>query len=542
MNPASIYTTTLRSTALRSHKLLFAAFYLAGLLLLAGIGAFQAAPGYMDAEYYYSGTQFLVDGQGFYQPYLWNYLDQVKGLPSPSHTFWMPLVSVLGVPGYALFRTLTGARLLLWLLAAFIPPVTMLLGMKIHGRVDLAVVGGIFSLFPVYYTVYLPTTDSFGIYMLLGSLFFLVAGWGERSSPEVKSLLLGIIAGLMYMARADGLFWLAGGALWQFRGSVKGKLNLRSSWLQATLQSVIVAGAFLIVSSPWFLRNLIQMQTLLPTGNSRALWLTRYEDLFVFPADLLTPARWAAQGIPAILAGYGRAASANLQTMVAVQGSVVLLPFILVGVVVFRKIPVVILAVSLWASIAIVFTVLFPYQGMNGSFFHAGAAYQPLFWALAPPGIERVVNFVAGLRKWQRGKQVQRFVEVLLTVILVILSGAFFVQRTLGDQDQPAWNDSQERYARIEAGLQAAGANPCDLVMVNNPPGYFLASGRSSVVIPFGGVDMAQLAARAYGVRYLMLDESNSGHLAEIFLNPQDYPGLNYLRTIDGVRLYEFTQ
>ena len=52
-------------------------------------------PGYMDAAYSYDIALNLVRGQGFVEPFLWNYLDDPAGLPHPSHLYWMPLTSIL---------------------------------------------------------------------------------------------------------------------------------------------------------------------------------------------------------------------------------------------------------------------------------------------------------------------------------------------------------------------------------------------------------------------------------------------------------------
>src|SRR5687767_13594364 len=38
------------------------------------IAQFQPAPGYLDSDYYYAGGIQLVNGKGFTEPYMWNYL------------------------------------------------------------------------------------------------------------------------------------------------------------------------------------------------------------------------------------------------------------------------------------------------------------------------------------------------------------------------------------------------------------------------------------------------------------------------------------
>ena len=73
--------------------------FIVGLLVPFGISRFQSRPGYMDADYYFVGGMQLAEGKGFTEPYLWNYLDDPSGLPHPSHTYWMPLASIVSAAG-----------------------------------------------------------------------------------------------------------------------------------------------------------------------------------------------------------------------------------------------------------------------------------------------------------------------------------------------------------------------------------------------------------------------------------------------------------
>ncbi len=78
------------------------------------VAIFQDSPGYMDADYYYAGGVRLAQGFGFSDPFLWNFLDDPQGLPHPSHTYWMPLPSILVMLGMALSgaENFTGGKLL----------------------------------------------------------------------------------------------------------------------------------------------------------------------------------------------------------------------------------------------------------------------------------------------------------------------------------------------------------------------------------------------------------------------------------------------
>ncbi|MEZ6074075.1 MAG: hypothetical protein R3C10_28305 [Pirellulales bacterium] len=67
-------------------------------------------PGYTDA-YYYNAVQRLADGDGLTDPYLWNFLNAPDELPVPSHTYWMPLSSLLMAGLMAILAQLLVAQL-----------------------------------------------------------------------------------------------------------------------------------------------------------------------------------------------------------------------------------------------------------------------------------------------------------------------------------------------------------------------------------------------------------------------------------------------
>jgi len=119
----------------------------------------------------------------------------------------MPLTSLLA----ALGMTLTGhhnwfaARLGFLALSAILPPLTAALSYSLTSRRDLALTAGLLAVFSGFYALYLPVTDTFGLYMLFGALFFLIV---NRKSSIVNSLLLGLLAGFMHLSRADGVLWM----------------------------------------------------------------------------------------------------------------------------------------------------------------------------------------------------------------------------------------------------------------------------------------------------------------------------------------------
>ena len=174
----------------------------------------QTSPGYMDAEYYFANGLRLFDGYGFTQPFVWNYLNGPLTIPQPSHTYWMPLTSITAYLGMAIFnvRSFIAARTIFILLSALIPVLTYLISYTISKNNKIALFAGGIALFPGFYYPYLSLTDSFSLYMVIGSLILLLIlktdSFDTRFFRTIYPLLLGILSGLMHLARADGLLWI----------------------------------------------------------------------------------------------------------------------------------------------------------------------------------------------------------------------------------------------------------------------------------------------------------------------------------------------
>ena len=323
------------------HYLLLAVL---GLAVATLVAAFQPAPGYMDADSYYAGGRQLATGHGFTEPYLWNYLDNPTGLPHPSNAYWMPLASLLAAAGAVLFGpgSWCAARVGFLAVAAALPPLTAALAWSFTSRRDLALTSGLLAVFPAFYLPFLPVTDTFGLYMLFGALFFLLA---NRQSLLTRSLLLGLLAGLMHLTRADGLLWL-------LMAMVAVLFVLPKPPQRRTLFTfyafLITLLGYLLVMAPWFIRNISVFGTPLAPGGAKMLWLTSYDQLFAYPASRLTFTAWWQSGFAAILGARLWSLGLNLANTLSVQGEVFLLPLIALGLWHLRKYRLVQLAVLAW--------------------------------------------------------------------------------------------------------------------------------------------------------------------------------------------------
>jgi hypothetical protein len=521
--------------------------FLLALLISGLIALFQTSPGYMDADYYYAGGVRLAEGQGFSEEFLWNYLDNPDGLPHPSHAYWMPLASLVAAVGMAITGSTAfwAGRLVFLCITGLIAPTTAALAYAITRNKANALLSGLLAAIPGFYLSYLGTIDTFGIYMLLGALWYLIIG-NKRPSfgwPIVAwSFALGLVSGFFHLARADGLIWLliSGVAViygtgWKAGRNEPGQTS--RSW--ASIYALLaLATGYLVTMGPWMLRNMSVFGTPLSQGGIQALWLTDYDELYSYPPGLLTPERWWASGLRAICDARLQALGQNLQTALAVQGEIFLAPLIIFGLWRLRKDQRIWLGVMSWVITFGVMTVFFPLVGWRGGFFHSGAALQPLFWAAAPVGLDVFIDWGRRVRRWDY-RQASLVFRAGLVALALLLSALTVQKRVIGPSiDHPAWGNEWEAYVRLEGALREARIEPNAIVMVNNAPGYYAANRRPAISIPNGGVEVSLEVAKRFNAAILLLESNHPRGMSELYEHPKDLPGLEYLLDFEGTRVF----
>jgi hypothetical protein len=507
---------------------------ISGLLLASIVGRFQPSPGYMDADYYLAGAKQLAQGHGFSEMILWNYLDNPTGLPHPSFAYWMPLASIIAAVGMASTGSISflSARSGFLLIAALVPPLTALLSYKITSRPGLSLAAGLFAVFSGYYIPYFSIPETFGLYMVLGAIFFLLIGFGMENNGLKRRLLvaggLGIIAGLTHLSRADGFIWLV--------VAVSAIMLLPNSNSKSRLGSLLfVLMGYALVMAPWFLRNLSVFGTPLAPGGNHAFWLTNYDETFSYPAGKLTVNYWLNSGWLAIIYSRFEALKWNIQTAWAVQGGIFLLPIILIGVWRFRSDLRIKLGMFAWMFTFAVMSFVFPFAGSRGGFLHSGAALQPLWWALVPVGIEDLIKWVEIKRNWRKGEAFKVFL-IGFICISVLLSGMIFYGRVYSP---PGWGSESVRFRQVEDFINKSPESSGAIVMVANPPGYFNISDRPAIAIPNENLSTVVEAAREYGAKFLVLEkDSVPSPLTSVYDHPMGFSGIQYLGEIDGARIY----
>jgi len=505
-------------------------------LIIIIVLSIQTVPGYMDAEYYYLGGLQLVEGNGFSEPIIWNYLDDPSGLPHPSHSYWMPLASIISAIGMKIFglHNFKTARISFAFLAFLIPLLTSKLSYKMFGNKEWAFVSGLIAISYGYYLPYMNTTDTFALYMFLGLVFFLML-LNLAKYQKVSSIALGVIAGLMHLTRSDGILWLL--ILFLCHLLFKKPGSKKISVIYPILLSIT---GYLIVMTPWVFRNLMEFGTLLSPGGLKTLWLTSYDQLFIFPSTKLTFQNWWSTGLSEIIKARLWALGINLQRVVAEQGMIFLTPLIIIWMWKSRMDKIVRVGIASWLMTLIGMTLLFPYAGARGGLFHSGAALQPLFWVGAPIGLGYFINWGVDRRRW-KAKHASWFFNTAIVAFSFTLSGFFFYQRVIGfEPGEMKWDAPYIHYQNLEEELLKLGASREEIVLVKNPPGYFIGNSRKAIVIPDGDITTILSVADRYWASYVLLEQDHVLGLDNLYQSPINFhTRLHYLGNKGNSLIFE---
>ena len=480
--------------------------------------------GYMDASYAMHVAENLARGRCFVEDVLWNYLDHPMGLPHPSNLYWMPLPSILIAPFYALFGvSYRVAQIPFIVLSSLLPLITFYISHKIFRRDAYAWTAALFTTFSGFYTIYWVSPDNFTPFALTASLCLLFIARGLEHTRARDFFIAGIFAGLSHLSRADGVLLLAIAPLALWVSSIAYCVFR----LRYTQYATLFLLGYLFTMLPWFARNTLTLGAPLPSAGTKTLWLTSYDELFRF-ADDLTLQRYLDWGIGNIVGSKLRAAGINFLVIAFGALQVFLAPFAFIGLWQARRrielLPFLLYAPLLYLAMTLAFT----FPSMRGSTLHSSAALLPFLAAVAPRGIDASVEWVARRRRtWNitQAARVFRFGFVALALFLAVYLYALGVFPIGGgSSDIPLWNLRDIEYAEIARWLDAH-ARADDVVMTADPPAFYNASHRRSIVIPTDSIEAILRAAQKYNARYLVLQFDHPKPLNEVYRERVPLPG-----------------
>lgn len=522
--------------------------YLISTVFFSLITFFVREPGYMDAEYYYAGGIQIVTGNGNQEPYLWNYLNQPPSIPATSFSYWMPFTSLVAAAGMGLLgsTSFSAARLFFVLIAGVIPLLSAWFATRYTPSRGAGWLAGCSALFCVYYLPYLTITDSFTIVAVLGGLFVLLADKIWRGVPGEKTnlwfiLLFGVITGAIHLTRADGALLFALGLIVLFAGLLRNK-DIENRIKKVILAICIFTVGYLVVMSGWYIRNLALYQALIPPGNGRLIWAIGYDDIFYYNVSAITPERMLNMGTGKIIFDRLSALWSNIKGLLAVNGNIVLVPIIGMGIWSTRRHFFTRLAVSIILLNLVVMSLVFPYAGYRGGFFHSNSAVQTVLWGLVPIGLNGFIELGVKYRKWTPNRSWKMFGSALIASLAILSVVIFFQKMNFSVSSQTSWNGTLEQFEQIDRIIRESTNDTESVVMVNDPPGFYLATHRMAIVNPSGGIEELFAAARQYNAKFSVIDQNNSRLLEDLSKNAKFQDRLKLIKKQEDTEIYEILQ
>jgi hypothetical protein len=496
------------------------ALFLVALLVRAIVAAGYGDPAYPDSFYYANLARHLAAGGGFQIDYIWNFVE-VGGrlpaqpqLPIPSNAHWMPLAALVQVPFiWVLGATTLASGLPFWLIGATAAPITYWIGRDAGLGQRAAVGAGLLAAAPGALTQFISQPDNFALFMPLGALALWACARGFRGDRRAF-VLGGAIVGLATLSRNDGILLGVPFALgflaerwrtWRASRADTGRIGSRANraeenrigW-KAALGCI---AAFLLLTAPWYLRQLLVFGSLSPSAeNGRILWIRSYGELYSASGET-TLQTFLGQGPAALLSTRVGGLSMALIIFAGLPLLLYLVPFTALGGWLRRDdanfAPWLIYAATLFAFSGLLFAIHVPF----GTFLHSAVALVPHAYLLAVIGIGATIAWVGARRRhWNVPLATRNFTAAAVVVAAVGSAGATW-------RGETSWHQEDQVRAPIFAALSSSPAT--DRVMSPDAGAYRYHAGRGGIVTPNDPLPVVEQALKGYEIRWLVLERDH---------------------------------
>jgi hypothetical protein len=490
------------------------ALYLLALVGRLALVAGFPDPAYPDSFYYVDVARQLAAGHGFSIDVVWVFAE-VGGripadavLPIASNAHWMPLASLVQVPFIWLLGPNAFASALPFaLIGAVAAPLAWLIARDVGAPSFVGIGAGVLTALPALSFVYMAQPDNFSLYQPLVAGALLLAARGLRGSPP-SFALAGLLAGIATLSRNDGLLVMAVlGAvfLWDRLRARVAAAGSPTRPAQVPLAAALGAVAlFAVVVVPWYLRQMAVFGTLSPsTASGKVLFIRDIGEW----NSITTPAtldHLLGLGIgPLLLTRVGGLIAALFIFSILV-GVLVLIPPLVVGAWHRRRDvgfgPYFGYATLLFAFSALLSAVHVP----GGTFIHSAVALVPHGYVLALWGIVAATAWIARHRAGWGAETAGRVLVggAVAFGVIAAVAGSFAVHG--------GWDVKRTRMQAVTSALDDAGAPISDRVMAIDASGIRYWSGHPGVVLVNDPLATVEEVARAYDIRWLVLERADS--------------------------------
>jgi hypothetical protein len=474
-------------------------------------------PAYPDSAYYVDVARAIHSGQGFNVDFIWIFpevggtIPTVPTLPIPSNAHWMPLASIVQVPFLAIFGDVAWASAAPFaLIGALAAPLTWAIARDAGARPFVAVGAGVLVAIPLLSTVFMAQPDNFSLYqpLVIASLWMAARALRGGAHAGRAFVLAGLFAGLATLARNDGLFVLVSLGIvfaWdRWRAWRAGRSAMPRPPAISLAAAIGAVAVFALVMAPWWARQLAVFGSISPsTASGKVLFIRDIGEW----NSITTPANLEhllGMGIgPLIATRVGGAVAAAMIYLTLVCGFI-LAPTMIVGAWARRRStdfgPFFVYAAILFAFSGLISAVHVP----GGTFIHSAVALAPYSYILALEGLVIVIGWMAARRPaWDRETAIHVFGGAAIAfAILLAVAGSLSVHAE--------WSSRRDQGTQVASALDAAGAPGSDRVMSIDAASTRYWTGRGGVVLVNDPLDTIHDIARAYDIRWLVLDRGEA--------------------------------
>jgi hypothetical protein len=521
----------LRIPALRAPILLYAL----ALAVRALLVALYPDPAYPDSYYYVEVARSIAAGNGLNVDFIWIFAEvgaripAVPTLPIPSNAHWLPLASLLQAPFVSLLGpTAVASAIPGVLIGALAAPLTWAIARDAGSSGTVARAAGVVAAIPGAVTVFMAQPETFPLTMVIVPATLWAAARGLRGSGRAFALA-GLLAGVLALTRNDGILLLGTLGLVWLADRLRAMRNRRGSrsWSRvddrppiSLWAGVLAVLLFLVVVGPWWARQLSVFGSISPTSSSgAALWIREFREWNSITANPSLDT-FLAQGWGAIIASRLAGLTSALTIFAVLVSSVVLVPFLLIGMVARRGSA----SFQPWLAYLLVLfagaTFLYPVHVPGGTFIHSAIGLLPHAAILSMEGVVVLAGLIGGRRALggfssssssssssAGGRGESRGVGLLVwgVVALLVAMAAIF-----GRPTQAGWDNVRQPRLAVAAKLDELGVPATDRVMSIDAGGFKYFTGLGGVVTPDDPIEVIEQVARAYDIRWLVVERADA--------------------------------
>jgi hypothetical protein len=480
-------------------------------------------PAYPDSAYYVEVARSIAAGRGLTVDFVWifaevgNRIPAAPALPIPSNGHWLPLASFVQVPFIvALGPTALASALPLALIGSLAAPLTWLIARDAGARPAVASGAGLLSAAPAAGTMFMAQPENLAILQpLVAATLWLVARGLKGQGAAFAAA--GLLAGLAALARNDGvllagtvgLVWLGDRARWWRRRSGA------RAWAQGPIRHPVplwagagAAALFLAVIGPWWARQQAVFGSISPTASSgAALWIRSIDEWNSITAQPSLD-RFLAQGVGPIVASRVDGLASALAIFAVVVLAVVLVVPLVVGIVARRRsidfVPWLVYAPVVFLAAAIIYPAHIP----GGAFIHSAIGLVPHAYILVLEGTAALAASLGVVLSRRGGRPVRDGVgdRLFIGASVAFAAAAGIVY---GGPVADRWDAIGEPRAALAADLDRRGVPRDDRLLSLDAASLKYWTGRPGVVTTNDPIDTIEAVARAYAVRWLVLEDSD---------------------------------